>query len=487
MMIFLKKKIQIPLLLLLLTGMVNFLWLPSYGNGYDTTNFTLEVNLEPDSSFSKDVTVTEETIYIASGGSDLKLLNASSASNYALLSIFTDNETPSIFFAKSVESESGLCYLGAGEAGFYIINATDPTSPVQLSNYHNQTDYWGIEEVYVEEQIAYLASHSRGCEIVNVSDPLNPQFLSLFSMDESFSHVCMAVSTNIAVIGFQTYQSEPNVFIFNISDLRNPIPLASFQMSLNFASKMAISNNFLYILSIYGVRVVDISNPSEPIVIGTLEGGGYPTGIHIDNNIAYVLDRFYGIEIINISNPREAYMVAYSNPFSDADEGGIWGKDREIYCSYGHMGTLKCNFTGQWNQSVETISPSTTHTTNEYPTYTPYPPITDPDGPEPSLNNPGLFGIIVTCIFVIAFIFIVGAALSKNNWNTENYVSNSIPASPSSNPSSPSLAEKRYEEKPNNFIRPINTSPAFCGQCGTKIEDPRFLYCSGCGAKLDKE
>ena len=49
--------------------------------------------------------------------------------------------------------------------------------------------------------------------------------------------------------------------------------------------------------------VVDVSNPSSPVIAGSCDSGGGAHSISISGNYAYVADGSNGLAIVDISNP----------------------------------------------------------------------------------------------------------------------------------------------------------------------------------------
>ena len=69
-------------------------------------------------------------------------------------------------------------------------------------------------------------------------------------------------------------------------------------------NSIAVAGNYAYITDMNkGLKIIDISNPSSPVVKGTLDTPGYAQDIAVAGNYAYVADSYNGLNIIDISNP----------------------------------------------------------------------------------------------------------------------------------------------------------------------------------------
>ncbi|MHA1967063.1 MAG: LVIVD repeat-containing protein [Candidatus Hodarchaeales archaeon] len=92
------------------------------------------------------------------------------------------------------------------------------------------------------------------------------------------------------------------------------------------ATRLHISGNYAFICDtadyIQGsVVIIDISNPADPVRIGSFNDGGLPNDIVIFDNYAYVANLEKGLEIINITDPYNpqkisSYSISNSSMFT---------------------------------------------------------------------------------------------------------------------------------------------------------------------------
>ena len=75
-------------------------------------------------------------------------------------------------------------------------------------------------------------------------------------------------------------------------------------------SGVAISGNHAFVtIRSYGLRVIDISDPGNPVQIGACATSGGAYAVAIDGDYAYVADGLNGLRVIDISNPGSPAVV----------------------------------------------------------------------------------------------------------------------------------------------------------------------------------
>jgi len=91
-----------------------------------------------------------------------------------------------------------------------------------------------------------------------------------------------------------------------VIDISNPtLPVIAGSVGTpDYARGATISGNYAYVADGYsGLQVIDISNPTLPVIAGSVNTLGYAYGVTISGNYAYVVDRNSGLQVIDISDP----------------------------------------------------------------------------------------------------------------------------------------------------------------------------------------
>ena len=73
---------------------------------------------------------------------------------------------------------------------------------------------------------------------------------------------------------------------------------------LGDAWDVRVVGNYAYVATgAGGLAVIDVSNPTNCVQVGSRDTQDFAYGVAVSGNYAYVADRSAGLQIINISNP----------------------------------------------------------------------------------------------------------------------------------------------------------------------------------------
>jgi len=144
--------------------------------------------------------------------------------------------------------------------------------------------------------------------VLDITNPTNPIAIGQ-------TEVISSLITDIEISGSYAYVAESRrsdysgggLRVINISDPTQPHSIG-FYDTPGDALNLAVSGNYAYIADNYqGLRVVDISNPSLPVEVTTVmpnTSAGSTTDVVIANQRAYVAESYdHGLHILDISDP----------------------------------------------------------------------------------------------------------------------------------------------------------------------------------------
>jgi len=101
--------------------------------------------------------------------------------------------------------------------------------------------------------------------------------------------------------------------VFDISDPAHPFE-AGFCQDFQRALDVVISGHYAYVANAQdGLKIVDISVPTNPTLVSTLDTDGYVHSVAVQGDYAYVSDFYWwsGLRIIDISDPLNPFEAGY--------------------------------------------------------------------------------------------------------------------------------------------------------------------------------
>ncbi len=102
------------------------------------------------------------------------------------------------------------------------------------------------------------------------------------------------------------------LIVLNISSLASPIEVGSIEISEGQVEDIYITESKSYIAAGgAGLRIMDISEPTNPKEIGFINTPGYAEGVAIAGHYAYVADGGAGVRVIDTSDPTHPREVGF--------------------------------------------------------------------------------------------------------------------------------------------------------------------------------
>ncbi|MBK5115158.1 MAG: hypothetical protein JJE41_16140 [Candidatus Heimdallarchaeota archaeon] len=213
-----------------------------------------------------------------------------------------------------------LAFSAVNRGGLVIFNISDISQPFIISQYDDpkpitEDEYWGefsdsSEGVFVRNNLAYLADGKNGLVILNVSNPYQIEKIGHYSesgIPAIFVHGDFAFGKNLA----------DKIPIIDISSPSSPYLLCNFNadsFQINAIKDFVVKDHYLYLLS-NDLFIFDISDPRNPVKLIQLDNCG-GLAITLADNYAYVLRYYYGMLpspnklcIYNITNPLDPQFV----------------------------------------------------------------------------------------------------------------------------------------------------------------------------------
>lgn len=255
-------------------------------------------------------TVENNIIFTASGGI-LQTLDISDPSNPKLL-----GQVATSGVINDISKDGYYVYLAEGDSGLKVIDVSNLNNPIQVSELLLPGP---VNKLIANNQTLYVAEGRwdggqwiGGLRTLDVSDPFNPQPLGFYDSPGE--------SNFISLVGDYVYMNKQYVetLIIDISDLNNPTLAGSF--STRFGNAY-LSGYLLFI----GMKIFDVSNPLNPILLGEAVFQGGAEDVTVSDNYAFITNGNYydgnawrvgqKIRVFNITDPANpAEIGLYESP-----------------------------------------------------------------------------------------------------------------------------------------------------------------------------
>jgi hypothetical protein len=242
----------------------------------------------------------------------------------------------------AMSSKANYIILGNGS----IVDISDPASPtlkgsLSLSAFSTS--------VLVSENYAYFGTGMDvNLIIADIADEAFPLKKSTINFPNSGGGIFGLAKSNNTL--FLAMGSE-GVYSVDITNKANPIVLDSIIIPNGQARDIAVKDNYVYVAHVDGLKVIDITNPSNINVISTIGSGYYSIDIDLINNKAFLGKSSGGVDVFNISNP-SAPSPAFAVPNGSGSAWDVKYSNNLLFVATNSSGLFVYKITG--NSATET-------------------------------------------------------------------------------------------------------------------------------------
>lgn len=191
--------------------------------------------------------------------------------------------------------------------------------------------------------------------IYDITDTSNPVLLG--TLETQGKAQAVRTSGNYAYV----IDEENGLLVINVSNPSTPvvtdtISLGSYPLLYSAFDRMKVVGNYLYVAKYYGLKIFSIFNPAVPVARDSIFFNSWQMDnvedFEVYGNYAYISQNSdSGIFIIDVSNPDSIFRV--SSIYPDAHTYGIEIKDTVLYAAVGYPHGLKTiNITDPLNPVV---------------------------------------------------------------------------------------------------------------------------------------
>ncbi len=204
-------------------------------------------------------------------------------------------------FAICVAVSGSYAYLGAA-AAFHAIDVSNPEHPYIVGSLATV----GADELVLTQTVAFVSDNYLGTlGAIDISDPANLHFVGGVPNAAG----CVAIQGTRA---FTTGGRNPYFWegVLQVLDITNPHSPQPAKLSLPCtAIAVDVSGDYAYVADYdCGLKVVDISDPRNPEVVGTASECPWASGVAVKGGYAYV-GCYSSLNVVNITDPTNPHVT----------------------------------------------------------------------------------------------------------------------------------------------------------------------------------
>jgi hypothetical protein len=197
----------------------------------------------------------------------------------------------------------------ASDVGVRLLDVTNETLPAQLGAYQPGRDIWArdIDLQGTQGTLAYTTT-TRGLEVLDVSDPFALEPIALLPLD--ISPVPIVVDGSLAFIagGPATLGGSSGFRVVDVSRPTDPLLIGALPLPY-VGTRLACSRQRAYVVTgKTGLRILDVSDPAAPADLGSLPAVSQvltstTRDVAVSGRFAYVAEGDYGVRVVDVHDP----------------------------------------------------------------------------------------------------------------------------------------------------------------------------------------
>ena len=289
------------------------------------------------SGFAYKVFVEGDYAFVADGEDGMEIIDVSNVSHPVNVSQYFEQGT-----IIDLEINQDFAYLLNDGIKLEIINITDPAQPQKIGQFNSSVK---IHDFCVLNDFTYLTTAEYGLTILNVSDPTQPTNISHWESERNYESLySVQFHENRLYIG-----AGHRLLTLKIKDPILPVEVAIYSDDMFDARYATISDHYAYVSNYIncnpceeGLRIIDIRFPKVSYTISSYSTEIPPRDITIHKDFAFLATG--GIEILDISSKRKLSLIGSISP-NNSDCNDIVVKDNFIYYANGAGGLRILNGT----------------------------------------------------------------------------------------------------------------------------------------------
>jgi hypothetical protein len=242
-----------------------------------------------------DIVVFNGYVFLADGLFGLRVVDVNDPANPAHV---TDLDIQGSAF--NIRNSGNVVYLGVEQKYFNVADVSNPGQAVFTSSKTFTSSYL-YTGIVLRDRKAYFNSNS--LQIYDLTDPYAPQ--KLIKEEVGVDGIALKDNYLYTVIG------EIGLDAYDISDSAQPTFVSRTNFPLGMPRDLSLDGNWVVGISNspYSITLIDISNPSQPVVKDSFVSEKYPWTVTVKDDYVYVAQGTGGVDIFKIHSDGSLSLV----------------------------------------------------------------------------------------------------------------------------------------------------------------------------------
>jgi len=210
--------------------------------------------------------------------------------------------------AEDVAVAGNVAYVTTDEPSLIAIDITDTSAPERIGH-HLLGDDPG-RGLAVAGDVAYVTCKGDGLKFFDVADPSNPTLFCELTLVGNTDFVDVELAGNYAYV----IDMVEDLLIIDITERSSP-GLVGHVGVPGPSTGVALAGDVAYVANLHDgsqstLRSIDISDPTNPILLGTLyTGSNSSADIAVAGDFVYLAEGHSGIRVIDVSDPANPTLI----------------------------------------------------------------------------------------------------------------------------------------------------------------------------------
>jgi len=251
------------------------------------------------SAFAQDVVVKDTVAYLSQGEGGLGVINISNPAKPKIISTIIDIRG----YSYKIALYDSVIFLASGTFGVTYVNISNPNNPIFI---HNDRTISPAKDFEFFSNFMFVATSEEGVRIADLTYLTYPETRGTL-VTSGFAQGIVATQDSVYLIAAC---GEAGLAFYDFSQVKStggwgsyyPVGLIDLP---GYAENLAINLSLKYAYvacGTAGLIIVDFSDSSSAKIVGSYNTGGYAKEVFYRNNKLYITTELRGLQIIDVSN-----------------------------------------------------------------------------------------------------------------------------------------------------------------------------------------